>query len=77
MKLTDQERKALAIAIAPAIVALKLTEAPKARDGSAKKVSPDFAAAVWIRRYTETIAKVLEQEREQEPTASSSSGFPS
>lgn len=75
MKLNEQERKMLAIAIAPAVVALKLTTAPPKRDGSAKKVSVDFAAAVWVRRYTETIVKVLEQEREPEDT--SGGGFPS
>jgi hypothetical protein len=77
VKLTEQDRKALLVAVFPAIVALKLTKAPSNREGDAKSVSIDFAAAVWAKRYVETLAKVLEQDDTRGQGGSSSSGFPS
>ena len=74
MKFTDADRAALVRALAPAVVALKLTTPPAKRDGSTKKgLSIDFVAAVWIKRYAETIVRVCEAERDDDGGA----GFPS
>lgn len=74
MKLTDADRVALFVAALPAVIALKLTTSPPAKDGSTKKVSIDFAAAVWTKRYVETLAKVIEEDGRG---SSDAGGFPS
>lgn len=85
MKVSDQERMALVRAVFPVVAGFKFTTAPPNREGKATKVSPDFAAACWTRRYVDTLVKILEKEdgggRENGADVSSSgasaSGFPS
>lgn len=80
MKYTDEDRKALVRAVFPVIAGFKFTKSPAARDGSTKDVSADFAAAIWTRRYVDTLIDVLEkadERRDNSAAPTSSSGWPS
>lgn len=46
-----------------ALVPLKITRCPPARDGSQKSASPDFATAVWACRYVRTLEKVWHENK--------------
>lgn len=76
MRLSDPDRVFLLGQITAALIPLKITNTPPAKDGTRKEASKDFATACWALRYLKSLEYVLERD-EQPATSSGAAPTPS
>jgi hypothetical protein len=72
VKLTPADRVQLLGQITAALIPLKITTTPAAKDGTWKTASKDFATACWALKYLRSLEYVLE--REDTPQSEGGSG---